>query len=82
LGAGAYGWESRRKLPASDTQYVNSGWGLGGNVGLGVEYYLRPKLALDVSAHVHEAVSPGEPAGIRERRLRFFTLWVGHYIRF
>lgn len=82
LGAGAYGWESRRRLPASDTQYVNSGWGLGGNLGVGIEYYLRPKLALDVSARVHEAVSPGESAGIRERRLRFFTLWVGHYVRF
>jgi hypothetical protein len=82
LGAGAYGWESRRRLPASDTQVVNSGWGLGGNAGLGVEYYLRPKLALDVSARVHEAVSPGPAAGIRERRLRFFTLWVGHYVRF
>ncbi len=82
FGAGVYGWESRQRLPASDTQYVNSGWGLGGNVGLGVEYYLRPKLALDVSARAHEAVSPGDAAGIRERRLRFFTLWVGHYIRF
>ncbi len=82
FGAGAYGWESRQRLPMSDTQYVNSGWGLGGNVGLGVEYYLRPKLALDVSARAHEAVSPGDAAGIRERRLRFFTLWVGHYIRF
>ena len=66
----------------SDSQLVTSGWSLGGNAGLGVEYYLRPKLALDVSMRVHEAVSPGAIAGIRERRLRFFTLWVGHYLRF
>jgi hypothetical protein len=82
VGAGAYGWESRRHLPASDSQLVTSNWSLGGNLGLGVEYYLRPKLALDVSVRVHEAVSPGAVAGIPERRLRFATLWVGHYVRF
>jgi hypothetical protein len=82
VGAGAYGWESRRHLPASDSQLVTSNWSLGGNVGLGIEYYLRPKLALDVSMRLHEAVSPGAVAGVPERRLRFATLWVGHYVRF
>lgn len=80
-GFGAYGWESRRRVTGSDSQLVRSDWGLGGSLGLGVEYYLRPKLALDVSLRFHDAVGPGSEAGLDERRLRFLTLWVGHYLR-
>lgn len=82
LGAGAYGWESRVEIAAGDDQRATSGWNLGWTAAGGVEYYLRPRLALDVAVRYHSMKSPGAPAGLLDPRLSFVTLWVGHYVRF
>ncbi len=82
FGGGAYGWEARFPTSLPDTQGVTSGWELGGTAGLGVEYYLRPRLALDLSVRYHECSSPGPRAHLGGSRLRFYTLQVGHYVRF
>lgn len=82
LGGGPSGWESRIKLPSQDAQLVSSGWGLGWTASAGVEYYLRPGLALDVSYRYFDTAGPGSTANLAGDRLRFATLWVGHYVRF
>lgn len=81
LGVGAYGWESRQRVPGTDYRALHSGWGLGRNAAVGLEYYLRPKLALEVSLRFHDAEGPSDATGMDDRRLRFTTLWVGHYLR-
>ncbi|MCZ6915257.1 MAG: hypothetical protein O7I93_00640 [Gemmatimonadetes bacterium] len=96
LGGGAYGWEARVKVdPATsmfDTggspvdpqqaQLVWSGWDVGLTASVGVEYYLRPRVALDVGLRYHATGGPGTEVGIDDGNLRFLTLWVGHYVRF
>jgi opacity protein-like surface antigen len=82
LGAGAYGWEARSPTSLPDTQAVTSGWGFGQTAAIGVEYYLRPRVALDLSVRYHDCAGPGERAGITGDRMRFVTIQVGHYVRF
>ena len=82
LGAGAYGWESRTPTSLPDTQGVASGWSFGQTAAIGIEYYLRPRVALDLSVRYHDCKGPGEHAGLAGHRLRFFTMQVGHYLRF
>jgi opacity protein-like surface antigen len=82
VGAGAYGWEARFPTSLPDTQGVTSGWRFGQTAALGLEYYLRPRLALDLAVRYHDCKSPGERAGLEGGRLRFFTVQLGHYVRF
>lgn len=82
VGAGAYGWESRVRVLPGSSQLVTSGWHFGWTTGVGVEYYLRPKVALDVGVRYHLTPGPGSAAGISGDQLRFLTVWVGHYVRF
>ena len=81
LGGGAYGWDSRINISA--TQRVQqAGWDLGWTGGAGIEYYLRPRVALDVGVRYHATGGPGTAVGIADGKLRFLALWVGHYARF
>jgi opacity protein-like surface antigen len=80
-GAGPSGWESRLRLPNSRAQLISSGWGVGWSAGVGMEYYLRQRVAFDVAVRYQDAPGPGD-AGLGEKRLHFVTLWIGHYVRF
>lgn len=82
LGAGAYGWEARFPTSLPDTQGVTSGWSFGQSAGIGVEYYLRPRVALDLSLRYHDCATPGARAELAGDRLRFVTVQAGHYFRF
>ena len=82
MGAGAYGWEARSPSTLPDAQVVTSGWRFGVNAALGIEYYLRPRLALDLSVRLHDCGAPGERSGLGDEHLRFFTVQAGHYVRF
>jgi hypothetical protein len=82
LGGGAYGWEARERIDG-DKQLVTPGWSLGWTASVGLEYYLRLNLALDVALRYHQMRNgPGAAAGVPEGSLRFYSLWVGHYLRF
>ena len=69
----------------SGVQGTSSGgagvYGIDSSAGVGVEYYLRQRVAFDVAVRYHDAPGPGE-AGPGDERLHFVTLWVGHYVRF
>ena len=80
-GAGPSGWESRLRIPNSGAQLISSGWGVAWTGGIGMEYYMRQRVAFDVAVRYHDAPGPGE-ANLGEKRLHFFTVWVGHYLRF
>jgi len=82
IGAGPSGWESRVRVPAQETQLVWSGWGLGWTGAVGIEYYLRPKLALEVTLRYFDTAGPGSKASLASDRIRYTTLWVGHFVRF
>ncbi len=82
VGVGPSGWESRQRIPNTDSKIVTSGWG-GGAIGtVGIEYYLRPKVAFDLGVRYLDLPGPGSGAGFDGDRLRFIGLWAGHYIRF
>lgn len=81
LGGGAYGWEARLPVGTGNAQLVESGWDPGWMAGVGIEYYLRPKVALDLGVRLHSTSGPGGSAGIDPEELRFLTLWFGHYLR-
>ncbi len=81
LGAGAYGWDSRIYINPAE-RVMRVGWDLGWNGNVGFEYYLRPRVALDVGLRYHSTRGPGPDVGISDGKLRFFALWVGHYVRF
>jgi len=78
-GAGPSGWESRERIPNSSAQLLSSGWGMGWSAGVGVEYYLRQRIAFDVAVRYLDTPGPAASTG---SRLHFTTLWVGHYFRF
>jgi opacity protein-like surface antigen len=80
-GAGPSGWESRVRVPNTDAQLLSSGWGVGWTAGLGVEYYLRPRVAFDLAVRYLDTPGPGG-VGMAGERLHFVTLWAGHYFRF
>jgi opacity protein-like surface antigen len=82
IGGGAYGWEARERVPGEDTELVDSDWHLGWTAGIGIEYYLRTRVAFDVGLRFHSTAGPGSSGGISKDRLRFLTLWIGHYLRF
>jgi opacity protein-like surface antigen len=80
-GTGAFGWETRFRV-AADTQLVSSGWNIGYSAGVGVEYYLRPRVALDVAVRYQRSADIGGIAGQSGVPLRLVTVWIGHYVRF
>jgi hypothetical protein len=82
VGGGASGWESRLRIPNSEAKVITSGWGWAGTASVGVEYYLRPKVAFDLALRFIDNAGPGSQAGLDDDRLRFLGLWAGHYIRF
>jgi len=81
LGGGAYGWDARTYIDPT-ARVLRVGWDLGWTAGAGIEYYLRPRVALDVGLRYHSTGGPGQDVGIADDRLRFLALWVGHYVRF
>lgn len=82
VGVGPSGWQSRQRVSGSDAKLLTSGWGAGAGASLGIEYYLRPKVAFDLGARYLDLAGPGTEAGLDEDRLRFIALWAGHYVRF
>ncbi len=83
LGGGAYGWQAREPKLATGAYLASSGWSWGWNAQLGLEYYLRPAVAFDVGVRLHNTHLDRAAAGIAgEGRLRFVSLWIGHYVRF
>ncbi|MFB3087133.1 MAG: outer membrane protein, partial [Acidiferrobacterales bacterium] len=77
VGGGLYGWESSVRVSADGAQLLSSGWDLGWTPGVGIEYYLRPRVALDIGLRYHMTKIP-----VEDGHMRFFTLWIGHYVRF
>jgi hypothetical protein len=82
IGAGMYGWESRLGGLPGGAQLVTSGWNGGWTAGVGVEYYLRPGVALDVALRQNFTSISGDVTGRQADNLNFLLLWIGHYIRF
>ena len=82
LGVGPSGWESRQRIPGTKSKIVTSGWGGAATASLGVEYYLRPKVAFDLGLRYMDLAGPGSGAGFDGNRLRSISLWAGHYVRF
>ena len=82
IGGGAYGWESRIRMSEGGPQLVESGWDVGWTASVGVEYYLRTGVALDVGLRYHATGGPGAAAGIDDERLTWLALWIGHIVRF
>ena len=81
FGGGAYGWESQIRA-GGDTQIETPGWSPGWNVGVGLEYYLRPRVAFDIGVRYHQARGPEAVSKLGPDGLRFTTIWFGHYVRF
>ena len=82
VGVGPSGWESRQRIPGTKSKIVTSGWGGGAIASMGVEYYLRPKVAFDLGVRYTDLAGPGSGAGFDGDRLRAICLWAGHYVRF
>ena len=83
LGGGVYGWESR--VRTSDSRQLTwSGWSVGWTASAGLEYYLRSRVALDVALRYHASRGPDSPDLPVDARapLRFWHLYIGHYLRF
>lgn len=81
VGGGAYGWDART-VTAPGVREIITGWHPGWTAAAGLEYYLRPRVAFDVSLRYHATQGPGAQIGLPDKRLRFFGVWIGHYVRF
>jgi hypothetical protein len=81
LGGGLYGWDART-VTAPGVREIITGWHPGWTAAAGLEYYLRPGVALDVSLRHHSTTGPGPLIGLPDKRLRFWGVWIGHYVRF
>jgi len=81
-GGGLYGWQARTPVTTGADYQASSGWSVGWTVAAGFEYYLRPKVALDVGVRLHITRIDGAAAGLASDRLQFAALWIGHYLRF
>ena len=77
VGGGLYGWKSRVRVSADGAQLLSSGWDLGWTPGVGIEYYLQPRVALDIALRYHITTIP-----VEDGHMRFFALSIGHYVRF
>ena len=83
FGGGIYGWESR--VRTDDGRHLTwSGWSPGWTGSAGLEYYLRMDVALDIAIRYHSSRGPGDADRPIESRvpLRFWNLYIGHYLRF
>jgi hypothetical protein len=80
-GGGAYGWKSKVGTSSGGT-LAYSGWDLGLMTTVGIEYYLRPKVAFDVGLRYHYTGVPASGPDPADADLRFIGLWIGHYVRF
>jgi hypothetical protein len=38
-------------------------------------------VAFDVSLRYHSTMGPGSLIGLPDKRLRFWGVWIGHYVR-
>ncbi len=81
LGGGVYGWDART-VTGPGVREIVTGWDLGWTGAAGVEYYLRPGVAFDVSLRHHSTTGPGPLIGLPDKRLQFWGVWIGHYVRF
>lgn len=81
VGGGLYGWDARTVTSPGVREIVTAGH-LGWTSGAGIEYYLRPRMAFDVSVRYHATTGPGPLIGLPDKRLRFWGVWIGHYVRF
>ena len=82
VGAGPSGWELRQRISGTDANIMTSGWGPAAIGTLGIEYYMRPKVAFDLGLRYLNLPGPGANAGFDGDRLRIIGLWVGQYVRF
>jgi hypothetical protein len=64
VGGGLYGWQARSPMTSGADYEASSGWSTGWTVAAGVEYYLRPKAALDVGVRLHVTRIEGAAAGL------------------
>jgi len=80
VGGGLYGWDSRTKMPSGARELI-TGWDPGWTAAGGIEYYLRPGVAFDLGLRYHATRGPGPRIGLSSERLRFWAIWIGHYIR-
>lgn len=81
LGGGLYGWDARTRIPSGARELI-TGWDAGWTAAGGLEYYLRTGVAFDVSLRHHATRGPGPRIGLSDERLRFWAVWIGHYVRF
>jgi opacity protein-like surface antigen len=81
IGGGLYGWDSRIVTPTGARELI-TGWDPGWTAAAGLEYYLRANIAFDVSLRYHATRGPGPRIGLSDERLRFWAVWIGHYVRF
>lgn len=80
VGGGLFGWDARTVTSPGVRQIV-TGWDPGWTGAAGIEYYLRPAVAFDVSLRYHSTTGPGPAIGLPDKRLRFWGVWIGHYVR-
>ena len=59
VGGGLGGWESRLRIPNTEAKIITSGWGWAGTGSVGVEYYLRSKVAFDLALRFIDSAGPG-----------------------
>lgn len=81
-GGGVYGWQSRTPETSGGSYTAASGWEWGWNAQVGLEYYMRPNVALDLRMRWHWTRLDGAAAGLASDDLRFTSFLIGHYIRF
>ena len=81
IGGGLYRW-NKTVLRDDGSQFKFVGWNLGWMPAVGIEYYLRPRVALDIGLRYHHTGIPAGVSDVGGGNLRFFTLWIGHFVRF
>ena len=80
IGGGLYRWNSN-VLRDDGSQFQSVGWNVGWMPAVGIEYYLRPKVALDIGLRYHHTGIPAGVSDVGGGDLRYFNLWIGHYVR-
>lgn len=81
-GVGAYGWQTRTPSGENRGYHGASGWSWGLHAKAGIEYYMRPTVALDLGVRLHRTHLDAAAAGLASDHLQFMQVWVGHYLRF
>jgi opacity protein-like surface antigen len=80
-GGGIVGWESRIHQPTAG-QLLRSGWNPGWTGSIGIEYYMRMHVALDVAFRYYATTPAIVADGAAARPIKFGALYIGHYVRF